>query len=307
MPNDDSRQPLADRGTDARDYAFRVYALDDSGGVRLRDLWDAFWGARLLILGAALATAVAAYLLTFLITPVYRSTVLVSPVTESTEGSGLAALASQVTGLAAIGGFDLSGSNRTAEAVATLRSRAFTEQFIRDRNLLPVLFADAWDAEGKRWISGAPPTMWEAYDLFDSIREVEEDIETGLVTVEVNWSDPALAARWANGLVEDVNRILRSRALKEVEQNLTFLRGELEKSSQVQLQASIYSLIEAQMQNAMLASVKLEYAFKVIDPATVAERRSWPNRLLFAILGLGLGAVAGMLVSVWRASSRRQA
>lgn len=307
MPNDDFRQPPVERATGARDYAFRVYALDDSDGVRLRDLWNAFWGARRLIVAAALGTAVAAYLLSFLITPVYRSSVLVSPMTESSGGNDLAALASQVTGLAAIGGLDLSGSDRTAEAIATLQSRAFTGQFIRDRNLLPVLFAEAWDAEGKRWISGAPPTMWEAFDRFDAIREVEQDIETGLITVQVNWSDPVLAAQWANGLVEHVNRIMRSRALREVEQNLTFLRGELEKSSQVQLQASIYSLIEAQMQNAMLASVKLEYAFKVIDPATVAERRSWPNRLLFAILGLGLGVAVAMLVAVWRASSRRPA
>ena len=62
---------------------------------------------------------------------------------------------------------------------------------------------------GQTWQvqSGEAPTMEDAYRLFDSIRNVDEDIQTGLVTVTVDWSDPKLAAEWANGLVQDVNEL----------------------------------------------------------------------------------------------------
>jgi uncharacterized protein involved in exopolysaccharide biosynthesis len=56
------------------------------------------------------------------------------------------------------------------------------------------------------------------------------------------------------------------------------------------------------MKNAMLANVWQEYAFRVIDPAAVPERKSWPKRLVFAVLGVFAGLVIGTIVAVVRAS-----
>jgi uncharacterized protein involved in exopolysaccharide biosynthesis len=288
----------------SRDYAFRVYAVDDTDEIRLRDLWRVIWRSKWLIASVALGVALLAYLAAFLITPVYRASVLVAPMTETAGGNTFASLA-QFAGIAALAGVNVAGGNRTAEAVATLRSRAFTENFIRDRNVMPILFADAWDEKAKQWRgeAGEAPTLWEAYERFDSLRNVDEDVQTGLITVEVNWTEAKLAAYWANGLIEDVNRMLRTRAIRESQQNLDFLRDELQKNSQVQLQTTIYGLIEAEMSNAMLANVKQEYAFKVIDPATVPQWKHWPNRLLFALLGLGSGLVIGTFAAVLRPST----
>jgi uncharacterized protein involved in exopolysaccharide biosynthesis len=284
----------------ARDYAFRVYAVDDADELRLKDLWQTLWSGRWRILAGAFGTASLAVAATFLMTPSFRSTVLAAPTTES-SASGLASLASQFAGMAALAGVNVSGSTRTAEAVATLRSRAFTEAFIRERGLMPILFADAWDASAGRWRDEtAVPTAWHAYQAFDGLRSVEEDLQTGLISIQVEWSDPDLAAQWANGLVADVNRNLRNRAISESRQNLEYLRSELQKNSQVPLQSTIFSLIEAEMRNAMLSNVKQEYAFRVIDPAVVAQKRSWPNRAVFAVLGLFLGGVAGICAAFMR-------
>ena len=95
------------------------------------------------------------------------------------SASTLASLASQFAGVAALAGINLTASgSRTAEAVATLESRAFTENFIRERNLIPVLFADDWDAAAKRWRVEAEevPTLGRAFQRFDSIREIEQRI-----------------------------------------------------------------------------------------------------------------------------------
>jgi uncharacterized protein involved in exopolysaccharide biosynthesis len=297
------RQPVAA----GRDYAFRVYPVDGADEVRLQDLWRVVWSGRWTIALTALGAGLLAFVASFLITPVYRSTVLAAPITQSVTPGGLAALASQFTGVAALAGLNLAGDNRTAEAVATLRSRAFTESFIRERKLMPILFADAWDEQAKAWKPDQEPTAWEAFKLFDGIRSVDEDVTTGLITVAVTWRDPRLAAEWANGLVTDVNARLRAAAIQESRQNLEYLQAEVGKSSQVQLHATIFSLIESQMQNAMLANVKVEYAFRVIDPAMAAEKRHWPNRLLLAVLGLFAGGMIGILVAVGRNPSRGRA
>jgi uncharacterized protein involved in exopolysaccharide biosynthesis len=290
----------------ARDYAFRVYAVDDSDEVRLMDLWQIVWRGKWLIVACAVGLAFLAAISTYLITPVYRASVLVAPTSETSGGTGLAALAGQFAGVAALTGLNLGGNNRTAEAVATLRSRAFTEKFINERGLLPILYADRWDAGTRQWRdeSGEPPSMWAAYELFNSLRSIDEDVTTGLYKVDVNWTDPQLAAEWANGLIGDVNGLLRTRAIGESRQNLDFLRSELEKNSQVQLQTTIFGLIEAEMQNAMLANVKQEYAFKIIDPAKVPEKTHWPKRLLITLLGFGAGLVIGMFAAVVRAPAR---
>ena len=147
--------------------------------------------------------------------------------------------------------------------------------------------------------------MWTAYELFSSLRSIDEDVQTGLYTLDVNWTDPRLAAEWANGLIHDVNAVLRTRAIGESRQNLDFLRSELQTNSQVQLQTMIYGLIEAEMKNAMLANVKQEYAFKVIDPARMPEKTHWPKRLLIALLGFCAGLVIGTFAAVFRAPAAR--
>ena len=46
----------------------------------------------------------------------------------------------------------------------------------------------------------------------------------------------------------------------------------------------------------MLANVREEYAFKIIDPAVVPDMRSKPQRRKIVILGLLLGVVFGSLL-----------
>lgn len=293
-----------------RDYAFRVYAVDDTDALRLRDLWDAVWRGRWLIGATAVAATVLALAASYLFTPAYRSWVVVAPVSQTSGSSGLAMLASQFAGVPGLSALTAAGgSTERAEAVATLKSRVFTEAFIREHDLVPILFAELYDANSRTWHteSGKPPTPWQAYLRFDEIRSVDEDLQTGLFEVVIRWTDPVQSAEWANGLVDDVNRVLRTRAIAESRKNLDFLRAALEKSSQLPVQSTIYGMIEAELKDAMFANVRQDYAFRVIDPATVPEFKYWPNRLLFGLLGLFVGLAAGLVAAILRASRERGA
>lgn len=288
-----------------RDYAFRVYPIDDATDIRFGDAWRIVAGSKWLIVSFTLIAAVVAAAVSFAMTPMYRSEVLVAPVKDQAEGRGLAGLAGQMGGLAALAGINVNAATNTAESLATLRSRAFTQQFITEHRLMPILFAELWNDAAQTWLvpAGDEPTMWEAYELFDSIRRVDEDAETGLVSVAVAWPDPNIAAEWADALIRYANESLRKRAIEESRRNLDFLQKELERSTTIEIRTALYGLVEAEMKNAMFASGKAEYAFRVIDPAVVPEKRYSPNRLLIVLLGACAGLVLSVLFAVIRGSN----
>jgi capsular polysaccharide biosynthesis protein len=171
--------------------------------------------------------------------------------------------------------------------------------FIRDNNLLPVLFANKWDAEAREWAVDDPediPSLSDGYVLFEkNVLEVTEE-DTGMVTVAIKWSDAERAAAWANQLVQRINQNLRSRAIDEANRTIEYLNSEVEKTLIVEVRQAIYFMIESQINMRTMANVREEYAFKVISPAYPPERDRFvePNRFLILIGAVVLGPVFGI-------------
>lgn len=284
-------------------YAVRLYPLDESEEIRLLDLWRAVWSGKWLIVASSFALAVLAVAVSFLITPEYRSQAILAPV-RSSGGGSLATLAGQFGGLASLAGINLGSEDNVAKSIAILKSRALTERFIRDRNLLPVIFHEVWDAKTGTWAVDDPgevPTLARGIERFDkSIRAVNQDAETGLVTLRVDWLDPVMARDWAHGLVDVVNADMRGRAIDQSQRNIEFLKGQLESTDAVELRTAVYGVMESEMKNAMMAAVRTDFAFEVIDPPVVPERPVWPNRKLLAAVGFFLGGVLGVLIALMR-------
>lgn len=266
--------------------------------ISLREIADALWSRRLLIIVLTLSFGVVATGISLVMPEKYEASVVLSPVEEdsSSKLGGAGALLSQFGGLASLGGLGIGNSGKKSVAMATLQSHALTENFIRDNNLLPVLYASKWNAETKAWKNQDPdevPTLWKAEKKFSKkIRTVAEDKKSGLVTLTIEWTDPEIAAAWASELVNRANRTLRAKAIDESKTNLAYLNDQLTKTSVVELQKSIYSLIEAEIKKVMIANGSDEYAFRIVDPARVAEERTSPKR---ALIG-GVGAFAGLML-----------
>lgn len=231
----------------------------------------------------------------FLMTPIYRAEVLLAPVSEEKMGN-LSALASQFGDLASLNDISLGvNKDKTAEAIAALKSRSLSVAFINEGNLKSILFPRKWDDEKKKWKDNSTiPSDWDAYEIFDKdIRSVNLDKKTGLVTLSIDWKEPGLAAKWANSLVERVNTRLRTEAVEDAEKSIVYLEKQLQTTSAVEIQQSIYRLIETQTKKKMVASTREEYAFTVIDPAVPPERKVRPKRLAM----IAIGAFAGFLIS----------
>jgi uncharacterized protein involved in exopolysaccharide biosynthesis len=230
-------------------------------------------------------------------TPTYRAGTVLAP--ARTGQGAMTPELGNFGGLAALAGIGLEGTDGTTEeALAVLRSREFTERFIRDEKLLPKFFPDAWDASTGTWRKDVrTPTPAKAYRYFDSrVRRIIQSKKTGLTTIEVDWHDREEAAHWANELVRRLNAEMRQRATEKANTSLKFLERELEGTRIVEVRESINNLIEAQIKQRMLASVNEEFTFRVVDKAVApdADEPVSPNKLALLAAGPVLGVLFGI-------------
>jgi len=231
----------------------------------------------------------------------YTAQAIVAASQTNEEGSHLGALAdaaSSLGGLASLAGLSSPMEQQKWEFLAVLQSTDLTERFIQQNNLLPLLFSKEWDASRNTWrpmgASHHPPTLWEGNQYFKrTIRNVKVDNQTGLITLSITWRNPDQAAAWANGLVKMTNDFLRAKAIDRSERSIAYLNDEAAKTSVVEARQAIFSVLESEIDKAMLARGTEEYAFKVLDPAFAPEK---PSSLSYKVWML-LIAVATSLLS----------
>jgi uncharacterized protein involved in exopolysaccharide biosynthesis len=277
-----------------------LYRNDDEE-IDLADIWRVLAAGRAVIGAITSVCIAAAVAVAFLMTPVYRAETLLAPVESSDKSASPILQFGALEGFAGIGLGGGSGGD-SAEALATLTSRVFTDAFIREEKLMPVLYADRWDAARKGWKEGEePPTAWDAYRLFDrNVRFVNKDVKTGLVTLAIEWRDPDSAALWANRLVQRINAERRAEAIREAETSISYLKEQLAETSLVEMQQAIYQLIESKIRKIMVAKSLDEYAFRVIDPAVPPQEYSSPRRVPIIILGIVFGLIVSAVIVLVR-------
>ncbi|HEX4049625.1 MAG TPA: Wzz/FepE/Etk N-terminal domain-containing protein [Steroidobacteraceae bacterium] len=275
--------------------------------MNLRDLVAQMLRRRLLIAAMVVFFVALAVAAAVLLPRNYKAAVVLMPAPDLANGSGDDSLRGSVSGLIAAAGLGAGGNDRSAESLAVLQSEALTRNFIESNNLLPVLYADRWDAQTKRWkVSDARdvPTIWEADQFFHKdVYSVTRDTVTGLVTLTVKWKDPKIAAQWANGLVALTNQYLRDKAIARSERHLAYLNEQAARTSVVEVRQAIFGLLEDELKQIMVARGSDEYAFRVIDPATAPELPSnlppWLLVVIGILAGLMLGIFATLVELAW--------
>lgn len=266
---------------------------EERSELTLRELLATLRRGKWLAAGFVLAATAAAILLSWLTPTSYKATIIISPVLNTPGAgqlSGVTSLLSQFGGgLASLAGMS-SGDLRKAESLAVLESEALTEKYIHQNDLLPVLFRDEWDARNGRWLPMAPqklPTLWKANEFFNKkVRLITTDPKTGLVRMTITWTDPQVAAKWANELVSLANDYLRRKAIDESDRNIAYLNEQATRTDVVPVKQAVYTLLQSEINKEMLARGSEEYAFKILDPAIAPERPFSPRPLLWTFIAI---------------------
>lgn len=248
--------------------------------------------------------ALAALIAALIIPRRYEAALVVLP--RGTDRSALLSSLGQLAGVAALAGLGSGESGQRAEAIQMLQSQILARDFIRDNMLLPVLFRSEWNESRHAW-TGRERTLNDGVDYFDrKVRNVVEDRRTGLVTLRITWRDPVQAAAWANELVRRANDQLRRRAVARAEGAIDYLKREASTTETVEVQQSLYRLMEDQYKTLLLANVSADYAFSIIDPAVAPDPKHYvfPLRGLFTLGGLLFGLVLVLTLAFFEAAQR---
>lgn len=269
------------------------------------------------------AATVMGLLIGILSRPVYRADVVLAPLTTGIDGQALEGLGSSLGGLASLVGLGgKNGASDIEQNIAVLRSRALADHFISQHQLAIILFENRWDKGEGRWKKVAPspvkvqlsrllnnlsgdtvrvrpsdgaPTADEIYRAFDKVvRSVDRDEKTGLVTLGMKWHDPIVAATWASEYARAANDYIRAQKISEAERSLKYLEEQIRKTSLTEMHDALYKLVENETKQSMLANVREEFAFRIIDPATAPELRVSPKRAILLGIGLMGGFILGL-------------
>jgi len=268
--------------------------------IDLIELWYILVKNKIIIFSTFFVLVLISALYAFLSPPIYRAEVLLAPAQE--ENDKLSSLASQYGGLASLAGINLgaSGSSKTDESIAILKSRSFLFDFISHEKILQELYKDDWDEKKQKWNLDTEgiPTLNDGYQQFsESILEISELKESGLFELIIEWSDSVLVAKWANKLVERLNLFQKHREVNEANKSLKFLNTQLESTTSVENRKVLFNLIEHHTQTILLANVTDEFAFKVLDSAIVPDKKVKPKRSLIIIVGGFTGLIIGVFLA----------
>ncbi|OPY84281.1 MAG: hypothetical protein A4E72_02317 [Syntrophus sp. PtaU1.Bin208] len=195
--------------------------------------------------------------------------------------------------------------------------------------LMPILFYEQWDSQKKEWIRDQGvistlrrwmsnlvkvvgpsdpkaalsngeegiPQLWDALRLLDHIVQIDNNVKENTIILTVDYENPELAAKLVGYILETLTMHMSTEAKRVALINRAYLEQQLQTTADPLLRQKIYNLIAQQLETAMMAEVKENFAFKVIDPPKVPDRKIKPKRALMAILSLFVALFMGIFIA----------
>lgn len=277
---------------------------ENEHGLDLIEIWLVLWNKKWLIIGLSFLCCVAILLFSLTLPNMYKSSILLSPQKQEQSG-GLSSLAGQFGGLASVAGINLGGSvDETGVYLEIIKSKDFLYEFIKNNNVKVNLFAaKKWDKESNtlkldesvyknsQWLvddktqKTLEPTIYETYELFLKKLTINQDKITGLVEIEFEHINPHTSKKYVENIAKLINKSVREREIAEKKESIKFLNEQLSKTNVAEMKNVFYTIIEEQTKAMLLAEVRKEFAFKIIESPIVEEQKSAPNRAVICILG----------------------
>ena len=288
--------------------------------IDLKELFKVLWeGKRLIILITAIF-AISSIAYSLLLNNYYRSESLLVT-RNNTQSQGML---SQMGGLASLAGINVQGTgeNKPLEAIKIMQSRKFVKHLIEFENILPSMMAaksynhvsqellfdqTIYDSETKIWKRKSTkngrikPSYLEAHKVYmNRVMSISQDKITGFISIHVEHISPVFAKEFLELIIKEANVLIRNRDIEESSKALKYLKSELSKTSFVEIQESINSLIEVQLETQMLTQINEDYILIEIEPPFIAEEKSKPSRSLICVLGTILGGMLSMCIVLIR-------
>jgi uncharacterized protein involved in exopolysaccharide biosynthesis len=195
-------------GSTLRDVG--AYSLEDTQPGKPREISlvaiaITLWKRKWVVLAVTAALIVGSVILALVLPPGWVARTTVMPIAPDQNS-----ILSQYAGLAAAAGIALPTGNTatpTQKIIAILNSRTLCEQVVKDLNLVPVIVPHP------ERIKDRDPFNVVVEQLQKNCLAIGEDMNTGMITIAVTLTDPAVSQTVANHIVDVLQTMLNEKSL----------------------------------------------------------------------------------------------
>jgi len=248
--------------------------------VLIRHKWLIFW--------LVFLTGVAAVTASLLMTNIYRSEATITPREEEKGGAlslpSLGGLGGMVAGELGLGG---GGSLQKLEVV--LGSRDLTLRIINTYELMPVIFADDWDAGQKKWKTDQPKTVQDGLKkIMSDLLKISVDSGKNIIKIGFEHRRPSTARDIVYHYLKEASEMLREEVIRDAGENRRFFTEQLNQTADPLLKEKIYALLAKEIEKETFARAQKYYSFQVLDPPIVPDpdKKVKPRRALICVLAV---------------------
>jgi hypothetical protein len=239
---------------------------------------------------------------------IYKAQVLMFS-TESSSSKVSNRLGGRLSNIGDFIGISSNSLNKNNQKIFLFKTRNFLLDYINGESLKPILFPEQWNNKDKKWIKGEPSDAKSVGFLKSMIRAyADEKNKTGAIFLEIEWKNAKntrYVSKIANGLVNFLNIREKDSVIKESKANIFYLKDELERTSIIDFQKSLYQMIELEMRKIMLANTRGKYyVFKVVDEAIRPISPEPKISYIILLMGLMSGMFIGIFLAVLKKYSK---
>ena len=279
--------------------------------INLLDYWRVLRKRQKLIIRVVIAAVLAVVVISLLMTNIYQAKAVITPITSKESSTGTSALSALALQFGALPGITLPGGSSASEIVNLLKSNILREKLIQRYQLLPVLFYTQWDADKGDWKRGLSlnplvflgklskdvPDVWDGLRKLDEIISIKQNIKENIITITVDYYDPEMAAKINEYFLTTLTDHMSGEARRVATINRQYLEEQLGKTADPLIKQKIYNLIAQQLETSMMAEVKENFAFKVIDPPKVPDKKIAPKRIQMVLLAFFASLFIGVFLA----------
>jgi uncharacterized protein involved in exopolysaccharide biosynthesis len=126
--------------------------------------------------------------------------------------------------------------------------------------------------------------VWDGLRELDKIVEIHHNVKENAITITVDYRDPEMASKIVEHFLTALTDHMSSETRRVATINRHYLEDQLGKTADPLIRQKIYNLIAQQVETSMMAEVKENFAFKIIDPPKVPDKKIKPKRIQMVIL-----------------------
>lgn len=288
MPDDDKRKPIED---------------DE---INFFDLLSILWGRRKLIIGTSMGAGLIALIITLFMTPIFRAEAVIKPVTPEPEKNSII---SQFRGI--VPGLEIGGSGSIEDLEVLLKSRDLTARVFEKYNLYPKIFPDQYDKKTGKFkakffsFDSEPPGEWDAIREAEDMLRVKANSSKGVINISFDSEGPQLSAQIVGYYLEEAKTRLQEETLLRARKNKQFIEEQLKLAVDPLIKERLYYLYGREVEKEMLAKNREQFAFTIVDPPKVPDRKSKPRRVILSFIVMFVVALGNSVVIVLKRNYER--